>query len=52
MPGKRTVAASADKVGSGHTVIYTNSAVAPHDFQDIVVDDNEGQSDHPPALAL
>lgn len=41
MPGKRSVAASADKVESGHTV-YTDSAVVSHDIQDIVVDDNEG----------
>jgi hypothetical protein len=48
MPGKRSVTASADDFESGHTGIYTNSAVAPHDLQDIVDDDNEG-SDHPPA---
>jgi hypothetical protein len=51
MPGKRSVAASADNFESGHTGIYTDSAVAPHDFPDIVGDDNEG-SDHPTALTL
>lgn len=42
MPGKRSVAASADNFESGHTGIYTDEAVAPHDFQDIVVDDGDG----------
>lgn len=51
MPGKRSVAASADNFVSRYTGIYTDSAVAPHDFQDIVVDDNEG-SDRPTALSL
>jgi hypothetical protein len=51
MPGKRSVAASADNFESGDTGIYTDCAVAPHHFQDIVVDDNEG-SNHPTALSL
>lgn len=51
MPGKRSVTASADNFESGHTGIYTDSAVAPHDLQDIVVDDNEG-SDQPTVLSF
>jgi len=51
MPGKRSVTASADNFESGHTGIYTDSAVAPHDLHDIVVDDNEG-SDQPTVLSF